>query len=310
MAHDVLIYADTERSAALRHELPLAIGDPFLYAEAGGRRAAVLSVLERDRVEALGLGIEIVAPEELGFDELLRAGRPRHEVELEVAVRAARRLGVRDALVPPEFPLTAERVRAAARAAAAEHGALLGPDAIVAPAAQGASGHEAGHGPLPAGVPIVVDLWPRDEASACHADMTRTFVIGSPPDDVRAMHALALEALHRVRGAARAGVTGAELFALACEPFERAGHPTRRTKAPGETLRDGFFHSLGHGVGLEVHEAPALGLSGEPLVPGDVIAVEPGTYRHGYGGVRLEDLLLVGDGGAEVLTSYPYDLAP
>jgi Xaa-Pro aminopeptidase len=181
---------------------------------------------------------------------------------------------------------------------------------IVAAGAAGASGHDPG--PLAAGSPIVIDIWPQDEPSSCWADMTRTFVAGSAPaDDVVAMHRLCLEALENVKAAARPGVTGNDLYAIACDVFEAAGHPTQRTKPEGETLRDGFYHSLGHGVGLEVHEYPSLGRSGsEPLIPGDVIAVEPGTYRHGYGGVRLEDLLLITADGCEVLADFPYDLAP
>ena len=109
----------------------------------------------------------------------------------------------------------------------------------------------------------------------------------------------------------RPGVLGRDLHGIACDVFEAAGHPTQRTKAKGEALRDGFNHSLGHGVGLMVHEEPPLGRAGnEPLVPGDVVAVEPGTYRHGYGGVRLEDLLLITPDGCEVLTDFPYDLTP
>ena len=73
-------------------------------------------------------------------------------------------------------------------------------------------------------------------------------------------------------------------------------------------LRDGFFHSLGHGVGLEIHERPNLGRAADTLVAGDVIAVEPGCYRQGYGGCRLEDLVLVTEDGGEILTDFPYDL--
>ena len=76
-------------------------------------------------------------------------------------------------------------------------------------------------------------------------------------------------------------------------------------------LADGFFHGLGHGVGLEVHEEPGLGLtSADALQAGDVVTVEPGLYRQGYGGVRLEDLVLVTEDGAENLTRFPYDLTP
>ena len=91
---------------------------------------------------------------------------------------------------------------------------------------------------------------------------------------------------------------------------ERAGHPTQRTRAPGETLTHGFYFGLGHGVGLEAHEPPWLGIGGdEELVAGDVIAVEPGIEGlEGIGGVRFEDLLLITESGCETLTTYPYDL--
>ena len=74
---------------------------------------------------------------------------------------------------------------------------------------------------------------------------------------------------------------------------------------------DGSGVVVGHGVGLEVHEAPSLGQIGrEPLVAGDVLAVEPGLWETEIGGVRFEDLLLVTDDGCETLTDYPYELAP
>jgi Xaa-Pro aminopeptidase len=75
-------------------------------------------------------------------------------------------------------------------------------------------------------------------------------------------------------------------------------------------LREGFNHGLGHGVGLEVHEAPALSRTGHELVAGDVITLEPGLYRHGFGGVRLEDLVLVTEDGCETITDFPYELDP
>jgi Xaa-Pro aminopeptidase len=75
-------------------------------------------------------------------------------------------------------------------------------------------------------------------------------------------------------------------------------------------LREGFNHGLGHGVGLDVHEAPALSKRGHELIAGDVITLEPGLYRHGFGGVRLEDLVLVTDDGCETLSDFPYDLDP
>jgi Xaa-Pro aminopeptidase len=97
---------------------------------------------------------------------------------------------------------------------------------------------------------------------------------------------------------------------MVCDLFQEHGYPTQLNKDPSKPLEDGFFHSLGHGVGLDVHELPSLGRLGTELVAGDVLAVEPGLYRKGFGGCRLEDLVLVTDDGCEVLTDFPYELGP
>jgi Xaa-Pro aminopeptidase len=206
-------------------------------------------------------------------------------------------------------PLTAEDVRAAIRDACAAAGAPAPPDIMVASALSG-GGHDPGSGPLPADLPVVVDLWPRDEETGCWADMTRTFVRGVVTDEVAALRDVVREAIEGVRSAAVPGVTGQELYGVAADVVERAGHPTQRTVAPGETLAHGFYFSLGHGVGLDLHEEPSLGLSGRsPLVPGDVIAVVPGIEGlPGIGGVRYEDLLLITDSGCETLTDFPYEI--
>ena len=382
MPPDVLIHGDTNRSAALRHELPLGILDPFSYFEVDGRRVVVIAAMEADRLHEVAPGVEIVDPYELGLDELVARGMRWHDIDAELCARAAARLGTRRLVVPGAVPvavadrlradgievvpdelefirrrrsknaseiegvrraqaaadagmaaaaellrtasardgvlvhdgeaLTSEAVRARIREVCAERGAPADEDIIVAAGPAGASGHEQGSGPVPAGVPVIVDIWPRDERSGCFSDMTRTFVTGGEPaEDVVRWHSLAHTALQRVYEQVRPGVTGRDLFAAACDVFEEAGEPTQRTKPEGETLRDGFFHSLGHGVGLEVHEEPALGRTGaDPLVPGDVVAIEPGCYRNGYGGVRLEDLVLVTEDGFERLTDFSYELTP
>jgi Xaa-Pro aminopeptidase len=376
---DVLLYNDTERNAALRHEIPIAIGDPFGYAEVGGRVKILTTSLELDRIAAIRPDAEIIEWGDVGFYELLESGMPRDQMVLELISRAVARMGLRDAVVDPDFPLavadrlradgltltpdhdtfalrrrakssaelagirraqkaaeagmaaaaavlraavpegdkividgepvTAEQVRAALRDACAAAGAPAPPDIIVASVWQG-FGHEAGSGALPAHLPIQIDLWPRDEASGCWADMTRTFVVGEVDDATRAQEALVAEAFFRVRDAVRPGITGRELHAMTCDVFEAAGHRTQRT-GPGEDPNEGFQFSLGHGVGLEVHEDPGMGQSGRsPLVPGDVLAIEPGLWEREIGGVRYEDLLLVTEDGCEVLTDYPYDLKP
>ncbi len=206
-------------------------------------------------------------------------------------------------------PLTSERIKAAIAAVFTERG-MVSDEFIVSHGPQSAVGHDMGSGQIAAGEPVVIDLWPRDIETACYADMTRTYVVGEPAPEIVRYHTLCKEALDRSLDAIRAGVPGADVFQLVCELFHEAGEPTQLSKAPGEVLEDGFYHGLGHGVGLEVHEAPSLGRAPGAMVAGDVVTVEPGLYKHGYGGVRLEDLVLVREDGAENLTDYPYDLAP
>ena len=204
-------------------------------------------------------------------------------------------------------PLTVELVKTRVSEAFLRHDATAD-EFIVARGAQAAVGHDMGSGPISPGESIVVDLWPRDRESTCFADMTRTFVLGEVPAEIAEHHRLVREALDLAIALVRPGVNGRELYAAVCDHFEAAGYPTGRTKPDGEVRQDGVFHGLGHGVGLEVHERPWMGRYGDELVAGDVITIEPGLYRKGYGGVRLEDLVLVTDDGYENLTAFPYDL--
>jgi Xaa-Pro aminopeptidase len=375
----ILLYGDTIRYPAVRHEIPLEIVDPLLVVARDARTSVLTSSLETARVAAALPDAEVLTFDGLGLFDLVDAGMQREEAILETVVRALRKWEIEAATVPPDLPvavadrlrsegiavtvdgrtvearrraknpaelagirraqraaeagmaaaealirgaaiegdhlhhdgapLTAEQVRAAIRSACAANDAPAPPGIMVVSVLSG-GGHDPGSGPLPAGLPITVDLWPRDEQSGCWADMTRTFVAGEVTAEVAELRDVVREALEAARAAARPGITGRGLYDVAAEIVERAGHPTQRTRTPGQTLTHGFYFGLGHGVGLEVHEPPGLGLAGgDTLVAGDVIAIEPGIEGlEGIGGVRFEDLLLITEDGCDTLTRYPYDL--
>jgi Xaa-Pro aminopeptidase len=129
------------------------------------------------------------------------------------------------------------------------------------------------------------------------SDCTRTFSTGRLPDRLREAYDVCLEAQKRACANIKAGLTGVEADALARDPITDAGF--------GES----FGHGLGHGVGLAVHEAPRLSAeSGDTLRTGNAITIEPGIYLEGLGGVRIEDLAIVRDGGLDILTSFPKEL--
>jgi Xaa-Pro aminopeptidase len=206
-------------------------------------------------------------------------------------------------------PLTSERIKRVIEGVFADHD-VEGSEMIVSHGPQTAVGHDMGSGQIRPNEPIVFDLFPKDKQTGCYADMTRTYVIGEPSEEVKEWYRLVKEALDRSTAEVKPGANGRQLFELVCDIFGRAGYKTALNKEPGEVLEDGFFHGLGHGVGLEVHELPSMSRTGHDLVPGDVITIEPGLYRSGYGGLRLEDLVLVTKDGYEVITEYPYDLTP
>lgn len=129
------------------------------------------------------------------------------------------------------------------------------------------------------------------------SDITRTFVLGKASDLQREIYEIVLEANQRASGALRVGLTG------------MAADLVARDYIHGRGFGESFGHSLGHGIGLDVHEGPRLAKTVEaPLRCGAVVTIEPGIYRPGWGGVRIEDDVLVTEAGPQVLTSFPRDL--
>ena len=202
-------------------------------------------------------------------------------------------------------PLTSERVAEEIEVTLLRHGCALD-ETIVAGGAQAADPHDRGSGPLRADEAIIVDIFPRSKATKYNADMTRTFCVGEPSETLREWYDLTERALDAALDAVEPGATGEDVHAAACEVYEEAGEPTFRTDPDTET---GFIHSTGHGIGLDVHESPRLANGGGELEPGHVITVEPGLYDPDVGGVRIEDLVVVTEGGYENLTDYPVRFA-
>ncbi len=173
---------------------------------------------------------------------------------------------------------------------------------IVSIGPQSARPHDEGTGPLRAGVPVVLDIFPRDKATGYWGDITRTVVRGRAPDDIRRMFRTVLAAQKLALSRVRPGVESRSVQRAVEDFFHRAGFPTRLSP-PGEEC--GFIHSVGHGVGLDVHESP--GLRNEPgrLSAGNVVTVEPGLYLPGRGGIRIEDTVVVTSTGHKILARYP-----
>jgi Xaa-Pro aminopeptidase len=169
-------------------------------------------------------------------------------------------------------------------------------DSIVASAERGALPHaEPTDEPIPRGTLVTLDIGAVLDGYC--SDCTRTWATGDLPDDLAEAYELVLRAQLAALDAVRPGPEGREVDAVARDIIAEAGH--------GEH----FGHGLGHGVGLEVHEAPRLARTAEGrLAAGHVVTVEPGVYLPGRGGVRIEDLVVVTDDGRTVLSGTTKDL--
>jgi Xaa-Pro aminopeptidase len=239
-------------------------------------------------------GTELVAT--AGLVERLRRSKDPGELE---AIAEAARLADEVYGWVVEHGLAGRTEREVAASAEARIRELGGEPAfppIVAAAENGALPHaEAGEREIGRGELVVFDMGAIVDGYC--SDCTRTFATGEIDKEAREVYELVLEAQQAALVEVRAGAGGKPLDAVARDAISAAGHG------------DEFGHGLGHGVGIEVHEAPRLGKTSEDeLVAGDVVTIEPGVYVPGRFGVRIEDLVTVEDDGCRNLSSLPKEL--
>src|SRR5881296_3326570 len=310
------------KTATSREDLDASVIERFLESR-GLRRVAVGSYFPLGMAERLRrVGIELVVDRELS--ERRRAKRPDEIAALEATQRATedawakgvealkRATARKDGTLELDGePFTAERLRAVVESRLLELG-CVSEGAIIAPGKQAADPHMIGTGPLRAGEAIVMDIFPQHKTTRYWADMTRTVSKGEPSQQIRKMFDVVKRAQDEGIRRLRPGVTGREVHEAVEDVIWNAGYDTLRPgqkRRAADTTPRGFIHSTGHGVGLDIHEAPAIGRSGnKPLVAGDVVTIEPGIYDPEIGGVRLEDMLVITADGARDLTQAPRDL--
>jgi Xaa-Pro aminopeptidase len=170
---------------------------------------------------------------------------------------------------------------------------------IVAGGKQACDPHERGSGPLRAHSLIIIDVFPRDATSGYFGDMTRTVVRGRASDAQRRLWETVRKGQERALRAMRPGASGRVIHEAVKAFFTQRGYPTEIRKGRWT----GFFHGTGHGLGLEIHEAPRFAQA--RFKPGHVMTVEPGLYYAGLGGVRIEDVAVITRDGVRLLSHFP-----
>jgi Xaa-Pro aminopeptidase len=204
--------------------------------------------------------------------------------------------------------LSSERVRAMITAFLVERNFSNTHDSIVVTVPHVADCHHFGTGPLRAELPVIVDIFPMDNATRYHGDMTRTVVCGQPSAEVLRMHAAVCEAKAAACAALRPGVTGEAVHRATTSVIQAHGYSMVRGDARHDLSVPSMRHGTGHGIGLEVHEPILLDHGGGGIFQGEIFTVEPGLYSAVHGGVRVEDMVVVTADGHELLAPVPEGL--
>ena len=336
-AHRVFIVRDIEMGRARQHARADAVSCPRDFEPAGGlsgdretataqavaeclrRQQITLVIADRtlplifaDHLRQAGIALEYDA----GMGVLSRRAKDTQEVEWLQSAQRATEDAMRMACE------TVARANADANGVLHHHGERLSaehlrfmidvhllklgfsnPPSIVACGAQGADCHEHGHGDLRTGQPVIVDIFPRCQKTFYNGDCTRTVVHGDVHPEVARMHSTVLEAKRAAIAAVRTGVTGEDVHRATLGVIHAHGFASGMPPADAPDTWCGMTHGTGHGIGLDVHEPPLLDFKGPVLVTGDALTVEPGLYGRAHGGVRVEDMVIVGVDGATNLNS-------
>lgn len=215
---------------------------------------------------------------------------------------AAAQVNASGQLVQEGEVLTSERARRRITRYLIDKGFSTPNDSIVVTVPHVADCHHAGTGPLKTGLPVIVDIFPRDEQSRYYGDCTRTVVHGTPTDELMAMHRAVVAAKTAACAALRPGTTGDAVHRVTVATLKEHAYEY----VPGSEDHDpqvpAMRHGTGHGIGLDVHEPILLSEGGEEILAGEVFTVEPGLYSSTLGGVRVEDMVHVTKDGAEILS--------
>ena len=201
--------------------------------------------------------------------------------------------------------LTSERVRSLILRILLDHN-CLGRGTIVGCGRRTADPHWEGTGPLRAGQPIVIDIFPQHMRHGYWGDLTRTVVRGAVSQELRRQYRAVYAAQRAALRAIRPGVVAGSVHNAAARELERCGYTTTR----GKGAPSGFIHGTGHGVGLEIHEMPLIATTKTRLRRGNVITVEPGLYYPETGGIRIEDTVVVTETGWRYLAQCKKALEP
>jgi Xaa-Pro aminopeptidase len=241
--------------------------------------------------------------------EAIRTSQQAAQAAIDRVREILRSAEVRDGMLYADGEaLTSARLIGAIEAELLARG--CGADGTIAAGGSGAADpHVSDSGHLPAGKGVIIDIFPFGKRSRYFGDITRTFVVGEPNDTwqrmydtVKSAHLLALSMI-------RPGVNASAVHRAVCQTLYDAGFGAATEGFEREGV-PAMIHGTGHGVGLEVHEAPRISDVDIELRSGDVITIEPGLYSPEEGGVRLEDTVIVTADGYRNLTDYPMEWKP